>query len=388
MHPVEVVGVGVRSPFGVGEDLLFAGLCRGQPAYRRYEPFVEAGLRYPVAAPLSDACVDNEDGNRGSRLLEGVVRAALADASGRSDLSGLGTPADRVGLFVGTSSAGIGAVSRALTGHDAGVRDEPRYAWETEQVARSLGFQGPVQVLCSVCAAGAQAIAEAASWLCTGAVDVAVAAGYDVLQPFVGAGFDAIGATAGRALPFRAQRSGLVLGEAGAALVLTRSREYAFDVRGTVEGWASASDAYHVTAPHPEGLGLIRAAREALALARCGPDAVDAVNAHGTATVYNDQMESRAFSEVFGPRAGDKPVYTVKGTIGHTLGAAGAVEAVVALTSMRDGTIPPTCTEGPEDPACDVDLVVSPRCARLRRTLSVSAGFGGVNCVLVLGGGS
>ena len=390
VHPIDVVGVGVRSPFGVGPDRLFAGLCSGRPTYGRYEPFVRAGLEYPLAAPLPEGCladVGDEGAGRGKRLLEAVVRDALADATGSSDLSRLHAPAQRVGLFVGTSSAGLDFLTQALT-HSNALVGEPRYAWETEQVARSLGVAGQVQVLCSVCAAGSQAVAEAASWLCAGSVDVAIAAGYDVLEPFVAAGFDVLGATSDRALPFRAERSGLVLGEAGAALVLVRPNEHSLSLRGTVEGWASASDAFHVTAPHPEGLGLACATRAALAVAHLEPKQIDVINAHGTATVYNDQMESRAFCNVFGARAGHIPLHTVKGTIGHTLGAAGAVEAVVALTSMREGVIPPTCTEGPEDPGCDVDLVMSPRHAHIRRTLSASAGFGGFNCVLVLGGAS
>jgi 3-oxoacyl-[acyl-carrier-protein] synthase II len=355
----------------------------------RHDAFVKAGLRHPFAAPLPSDCLEDANAgagrHRGVRLLEAAVRDALCDSMGRPELAGLGVPADRIGLFVGTSSAGIGGLSAALAG-DGGRDSEARYAWESERVARTLGVRGPVQVTCSVCAAGAQAIAEAASWLRHQVVDVAIAVGYDVLEPFVGAGFTALGAYADKPMPFRASRRGLVLGEAGAALILTRRGQPGFDTKGTLDGWGSAGDAFHLTAPHPDGLGLATASRAALVHAGRKPSEIDAINAHGTSTLYNDRMEARAFTNVFGPRAGERPVYTVKGTIGHTLGAAGAVEAVVSLVSMQRKVIPPTVTSGDLDPECDVDLVTEPRSTPLRHTLSVSAGFGGVNCVLVFGG--
>jgi 3-oxoacyl-[acyl-carrier-protein] synthase II len=356
----------------------------------RHDSFVRAGLKHPHAAPLPPGCLDDANAgcsvDRGTRLLEAVVRDALVDGTGRADLSATGVAPLRVGLFVGTSSAGLGALTRTLAG-ERGEESEARYFAGTRWVRRALGVEGPTEVICTVCASGAQAIEEACGWLQWGAVDLAIAAGYDPLEPFVGAGFDALGATADRAMPFRAQRSGLVLGEAGAALVLARPGSHRFRSAGRILGWASASDAFHVTSPHPEGRGVALALRTALERADLGAADVGAINAHGTSTVHNDRMESRAFARVFGPRAGGLPVYTVKGTIGHTLGAAGAVEAVVSLLSTAHRILPPTCTDGEEDPECDVDLVVEPRSCGPGVTLSISAGFGGVNCVLVLGEG-
>lgn len=385
MHPIEVLGVGVRSPFGVGAEPLFQGLCEAVPAFVHHEPFELAGLRHPFAAPLPPSCLTDPNSgtstDRGTRLLEAVVRDALEAATGHADLSGLGVEAERVGLFVGTSAAGISALSDWVAGRGDGHR--ARYHGGASWVARQLGILGPVQVICTVCASGAQAIAEACGWLRSGAVDRAIAAGYDVLEPFVAAGFDALGATADLPLPFRMGRSGLVLGEGGAALVLARPGSHTRTALGAVAGWASTSDAYHVTSPHPEGAGVERALRAALASAKVDAPDVQAINAHGTATVANDRMESRALRRVFGPKA--RPVTTVKGTIGHTLGAAGALEAVASLVSVARRSIPPTCTAGAEDPECDVDLVIEPRPMGPGFVVSVSAGFGGVNCVLVLG---
>jgi len=314
-------------------------------------------------------------------MLEAAVLDALEQATGSRRLV---TDPSRVGLVVGTSSGGIGAFCDVLRGNRSQA-DAARYASAAEYVARQLGVRGPVMAICTVCASGAQAIAEGASWVASGEVDFAIAAGFDPLEPFVGAGFDALAALAERPYPFRKDRSGLVLGEASAALVLSNGP--ASTTRGVVAGWGHASDAFHLTAPHPEGVGLALAIERAIDRSGVSSEAIRVINAHGTATPYNDRMESKALERVFGPRAGDRAVYTVKGTIGHTLGAAGALEAVVAFASMDRGLIPPTCTEGEPDPDCDLNVVTRPRAMGGAYTLSLSAGFGGVNCALLLGAG-
>jgi 3-oxoacyl-[acyl-carrier-protein] synthase II len=151
-------------------------------------------------------------------------------------------------------------------------------------------------------------------------------------------------------------------------------------------GYGRSADAHHLTAPDPQGRGVALAIARALRCAGLSPDAVGVVNAHGTATPFNDAMEAAALTRVFGPRAGGRPVHTVKGTIGHTLGAAGAVEAVVALAAMAARVVPPTVTSGALDPRCDLDVVAdAPRPCDARCTLSLSSAFGGTNCALLLG---
>ena len=386
MPAVNVIGLGVRSPFGVGAGSLLEGLLAGRPAFAPHEPFARAGLKYPVAAALPAGCLDDPNAglaqDRGTRMLEAAIRDALHNATGSCDLASLDVTPSRIGLVVGTSSGGIGAFCNAIGGQSP--VDGAAYASGAQYVARTLGVRGPVAVVCTVCASGAQAIAEAAAWIDVGEVDVAIAAGYDPLEPFVGAGFDALAALADRPRPFRAQRTGLVLGEASAAMILSAHNSTAQRAHGSIAGWGYAADAFHLTAPHPDGLGLALAIERALQHAAVDRSQVAVVNAHGTSTLYNDRMEARALERVFGPRAGDRAVYTVKGTIGHTLGAAGAVEAVVALAAMAQKTIPPTCTEGDLDPECPLDVVSSPRPSDATMTLSLSAGFGGVNCALLL----
>ena len=384
------MGLGARTPFGIGPVALLDGLCRAQSAFRRYAPFERAGLKFPIAAAVPEA-VTNEGvrawPDRAARLLEGAVRDAIADATGLQNLEGFaGVSPRRIALVTGTSSSGIGPFCSTLAGV---ARNEPcdtLYGSATSMVADALGVAGPVITICSVCASGALAIAEAAQLVEEGTVDVAIAAGFDPLEPFVGAGFDSLNALAEVPRPFRAERRGLALGEGSAAVVLASSNRWKRPTRGVVAGWGGSADAHHLTAPEPQGRGVALAIERALTCAGIGRDAIGVINAHGTGTLFNDAMESNALARVFGERAGGRPVYTVKGTIGHTLGAAGAIEAVVSFAAMAANVVPPTVTSGPLDPRCDLDVVTeSPRVSDARWTLSLSSAFGGANCALVLG---
>jgi 3-oxoacyl-[acyl-carrier-protein] synthase II len=386
MAPVFVHGVGLRTPLGSSPEVVLDRLCGLETAFGPYAPFRHAGIRFPFAAPVQDDdlpippfCAADD---RGTRLLDAAVRDALCDATGARDLSATGVTPDRIALVVGTSSSGIGPFCDAV--RSGAARSDASYGSAATLVAVALGVRGPVITTCNVCASGSLAIAEGADLLDAGIADVVIAAGVDPLEPFVGSGFDALGTLVERPRPFRAGRRGFVLGEGAAALVLARSPAARSPGRGIVLGWGSSSDAHHITAPHPEGEGLVLAIRRALACAAIPQDDIPVVNAHGTGTVYNDAMEARALRRVFGSRAPALPLYTVKGSIGHTLGAAGAIEAVVSLLAMRAGVVPPTVTEGDPDPDCDVDVVLRARPMSYRRTLSLSAGFGGTNCALVL----
>jgi 3-oxoacyl-[acyl-carrier-protein] synthase II len=238
------------------------------------------------------------------------------------------------------------------------------------------------------CASSTHALALASDWVRAGRADVVLAGGTDLLCRFVVAGFNCLKATADRARPFDAARRGLVLGE-GAAVVVVEDADHAARRGATVQarilGVGAAGDATHMTAPDREGRGAARAMEAALAEAGLAPDAVDFVSAHGTGTPYNDAMEAVAIGRVFGP--GRVPVNSIKGAIGHTLGAAGAFEAVMCLRVLGEDTIPPTAGLERVDPACaGLDLVHG--AARAHRTsvaLSTSSGFAGANAALVFG---
>ncbi|GAA3808582.1 beta-ketoacyl-[acyl-carrier-protein] synthase family protein [Streptomyces phyllanthi] len=264
-------------------------------------------------------------------------------------------------------------------------------AYLTELLAGRLGLTGPRLTFTNACVASAAAIIHACRLISSGRIDVAVCAGGYLVEEETFGKFDS-----GRALsrdgmvrPFSADRSGLLLGDGVAAVVL-ESAEHARR-RGarpltTVVGWGAATDAHHIAQPHPEGAGLARAARQALRLAG-DPDAaaLGYVNAHGTGTKYNDGAETRGLRAVFPERAEAVPVSSTKSTTGHLLEAAGVVEFLITMLALTDGVLPPTAGFTRPDPECDLDCVPNrPRQADVRRALTVNAAFGGANTALVL----
>jgi 3-oxoacyl-[acyl-carrier-protein] synthase II len=272
---------------------------------------------------------------------------------------------------------------RTLAG---GLYDTP-----ARNLARWLGARGPVLTVSTACASGATALGVGAELLRDGVADAVVAGGYDILCRFVMRGFDALRSLTRDAVrPFDRRRSGLLLGEAGALVLLARDRHV--DAQrgprlGRLLGHASGSDGTHIAAPDPSGRGLEYTVRRAMAEAGVGAAAIDFVSAHGTATPLNDRIETQVLKRVLGPRARDIPVNSIKGYLGHTMGAAATLEAIMCLLAARHGVIPPTFGLTEPDPECDLDYVPgAPRPARPRLMLSTSAGFGGCNATVVLEG--
>jgi len=217
-----------------------------------------------------------------------------------------------------------------------------------------------------------------------GEADAVIAGGYDILCRFVMRGFNGLRSlTRDRVRPFDRRRSGLLLGEAAALLLLRREREAGPRRLGTLLGYGSAGDASHIAAPDPQGRGIERAMRAALAEALVDGSDIDFVSAHGTATPLNDPIEAAALRRVLGPRA--VPVNSIKGAFGHAMGAAAALEAIVCLLAGRHGQIPATLGLEEQDTACDLDCVQgAPRALHPRLSLSTSLGFGGCNAALLV----
>ncbi|MEU4485607.1 beta-ketoacyl-[acyl-carrier-protein] synthase family protein [Streptomyces purpurascens] len=260
-----------------------------------------------------------------------------------------------------------------------------------ELLAGHLGLTGPRLAFTNACVASAAAIIHACRLISSGRIDVAVCAGGYLVEEETFGKFDS-----GRALsrdgmvrPFSADRSGLLLGDGVAAVVLEsaeHARRRGARPLASVPGWGAATDAHHIAQPHPEGAGLARAARQALRLAG-DPDGASLgyVNAHGTGTKYNDGAETRGLRAALGGRAGSIPVSSTKSTTGHLLEAAGIVEFVITLLALTDGVLPPTAGFTRPDPECDLDYVPNrPRRADPRRALTINAAFGGANTALVL----
>lgn len=351
----------------------------------------------------------------GKTLALGVVHAALPDLSdlplrfrGRNNallLHALGQirPAvdeaiarfgrERVAVVLGTSTSGVGeseSAQRAWQAQGRWPEDFDYYQQEmgtaAQCVAHVLGTRGPAHVISTACSSSAKALASAARLIHAGLADAVVAGGADSLCEFTVAGFRALeSVSATRCNPLSANRCGINIGE-GASLFLVEKQ--AGPVR--LLGWGESSDAHHMSAPDPAGRGAAEVVRQALQRAGLRGSDVDYVNLHGTATVQNDAMESKVVADVFGP---DVPVSSTKPLTGHTLGAAGAIEAALAWLALAANPrhlLPPHWWDGQPDPALPSLHLVRPgeAAARpLRHVLSNSFAFGGSNAAVLLGAG-
>ena len=371
------------TPLGLDLDTFWSGLLGGGDALTAIERFRTDDLRVGRGGEIKKLpAVAAGVRSRASALLVG----AAADLRARARL---GAAEDRIAVVVGTALGGVEEIEHALAGDDSprrvldGLYDAPAHA-----LADWLGVRGPVLTVSAACASGATALGIGADLLREGAADLVVAGGYDVLCRFVLRGFDVLRAlTRERVRPFDRRRSGLLLGEAAGLLLLARERDARGPRLGRLRGHGSASDASHVAAPDPGGRGLEAAIRTALAEADVAPGDLDFVSAHGTGTPLNDRIETAVLRRVLGPRASAIPVNSIKGALGHTMGAAAALEAIMCLLAAREGLIPPTVGYEEPDPACDLDYVPGGcRPARPRLMLSTSLGFGGCNAALVLEG--
>ena len=341
-----------------------------------------AAVRLPDALAAYDC--------RNNRLAEMALRAdgfAAAVARARAAYG-----PDRMAVVVGTSTAGIEQTERAYAGRSPGDGALPAwfdYARTHDLQALPgyllgrLGLAGPGLVVSTACTSGARAVMEAAALIAAGVVDAAVAGGVDSLCRLTLSGFASLELLArGPCRPCAGDRDGIVIGEAAGLLLLERPSQ-APAGSPLLLGAGASSDGHHMSSPHPEGLGAVSAMRAALLAAELDPSGIDYVNLHGTGTRANDAMEDRAVHHLFGDAV---PCSSTKGWTGHTLGASGAIEAVIAAICLEEGVIPGCLGVEVPDPEFRSQVVAAAnRPAPLRRVLSNSFGFGGSNCALVLG---
>ncbi len=354
----------------------------------RYSP----GRLLPLGctdAPLpDDDCLPSQDRSRNNRL----ALAALAQIRAEVDAAIARFGADRIGVVIGTSTSGIAESEAALRHHAATGSLPPQFHYGQQELgspasmlAAVLDIGGPAYVHSTACASSSKALASAARLINMGVCDVVITGGVDSLCAFTVAGFSALeSVSAARCNPLSANRNGINIGE-GAALFLMSREPAAVSLRG----WGESSDAHHMSAPDPSGKGASMAIERALMRAGIRPEQIDYVNLHGTATVQNDAMESRAVHALFGDAVA---VSSTKPFTGHTLGAAGAIEAALCWLSMQDdnpeGRLPPHLWDGVADPALPtLKIVGAGACLGrpLRWSLSNSFAFGGANAALVFG---
>lgn len=291
---------------------------------------------------------------------------------------------ERTAILLGTSTAGAATTERAYrefvaSGHFPGkydFRQQHTYGAVLAVVAALTGARGPAQMVSTACSSGAKPFATARRLIAAGIIDAAIVGGIDTLCSLTLTGFQSLQALDPRPCrPFGADRRGISIGEGGALALVERDG----DARVVVDGVGETSDAYHISAPQPEGLGARAAMEAALAQAGCGPEDVDLVNAHGTGTRLNDSAESLAIEAVLGSSV---PVLSTKGFTGHTLGAAGAIEFAFAACALEEGWYPASIGAEPRDPELAINVVTERTAGTLRRVLSNSFAFGGNNVCL------
>ncbi|MEA3640599.1 MAG: beta-ketoacyl-ACP synthase [Lamprobacter sp.] len=299
--------------------------------------------------------------------------------------------ASRIGLFLGTSTSGIRHSEHCYQQHfeqgTPGLGEDLRFATTHAYVSivdfcrRRLDLEGPALVVSTACSSGAKTFAAAHRALSAGVCDAAVVGGVDTLCATTLMGFHALGLLSPTpCAPWSQGRSGISIGEGAAFALLELKRKG--DDHLALLGYGESDDAYHIASPHPEGAGAALAMRAALETADLAATDIDYVNLHGTGTPANDQSEDQAISTVFGDSV---PVSATKGWTGHTLGASGAVEAVLSLLSIEAGLLPGTLNTERLDPALSAPLIRRSQYRSIDRVLSNSFGFGGNNCVLALG---
>ncbi len=403
---VVVTGVGLVSPLGIGTRATWEGLLAGRSGAGPITRFDAADFSSRIACEVKGFDPLDYADRRDTRKMDTFIQYALAASLFAAEDAGLETPLadpDRVGVII---SSGIGGFETIEREHRKLLEKGPRRispffvpamvvnlaaGW----VSIRLGAKGPNSAMATACSAGAHAVGEAFRLVRHGQADVMVAGGAEAtITPMCIGGFASMKALSTRnddperaSRPFDRDRDGFVVGE-GAGILLLEERERAL-ARGAnpyaeVVGYGMSGDAFHITAPAPDGSGAVRVMEAALAEANAAPEDVDAVNAHGTSTPLNDRIETAAIRQVFGEHADRLAVSSTKSMTGHLLGGAGGLEAGISCLTLRHQTLPPTINYETPDPDCDLDIVPNTaRPAAVRSVLSNSFGFGGTNVSLL-----
>jgi 3-oxoacyl-[acyl-carrier-protein] synthase II len=394
---VVITGAGIVTALGVGWKQNAEGFRAGRTAFRPVSLFdvsrqrvkVAAEVNLPVALPLTRLTKNQAARlDRASTMLLLATREAWQQ-SGRE-------AADEVQLVLGTTAGGMSLGEDYFRQAVQTPRRHRRQATRAfhyqaqvqgRNVADAFGFSGPITIISNACASGSNAIGHAWELLLGGRAECVLAGGYDALSQMVFSGFDSLQALSPTVCrPFDVQRDGLALGEGAAILTLETldtARRRGAAILGELIGYGTTIDLHHLTQPHPQGNAALAAMTLACASARVTPSDIGYVNAHGTGTALNDGAEAVAIQRWAGERAANLPMSSTKAGIGHLLGGAGAVEAVVCLMALRGQWLPPETAFETPDPVCTFPIVHEPQDAHVDVVLSNSFGFGGVNATLI-----
>lgn len=407
MRRVVVTGLGMINSLGLTKSDSFKAIVNGECGIKRISCFDVENFPVKIAGEITDfnpeEVLDPREIKKADRFIQLGLKAAK-EALHECGLLENGVISETLGERFGVSSAaGIGGLGNIEKNSIACEQKGPRRInpfFIPSALVNMLGgfisieyaLKGPNLASVTACAAGTHAISEAAKTIMLNGADAMLVVGSESSICPVGiGGFAAMKALSDRndeplkaSRPFDRDRNGFVMGEGAGALVLEEyesARKRGAKIYAEIIGFGESGDANHITTPAPQGEGALRAMRAALKMANTS---VDYVNAHGTSTAYNDLYETMALKSAFGSKENVPPVSSTKGQIGHCLGAAGAIEAIICLMAMKEGVMPPTINQENPDPECDLDYIANTaREAQIRVAMSNSFGFGGTNGVVI-----
>ncbi len=368
-----IVAGNMVTAYGPGTGVCWKGLMSGQTAIRPFDRF-DTGLFQSRHAGIVPGLTRDEDGSIVMRMLRMLFKK-----------NERAIPQDAL-LLLATTVGEIDYLEQAVLGGREAKPEESRLVCLLGKVEALAGVTPPGMVVSAACSSSSAAVAQGAAMIQSGERDCVLVVACDSVSEFVFSGFSALFALDPEpAAPFDQNRKGLSAGEAAGFVLLmseARALKEQWEIQGEIAGWGLSNDASHMTGPSREGLGLARAIEEALKKAEIPSSGVAGISAHGTGTPYNDAMEMKAFKSVFGTRA--VPTYSIKGGIGHTMGAAGLIEILIALQSLKEKKVPPTV--GLKEVDADARGWVSREACLFEGNsiLLTNSGFGGVNAALVL----
>ena len=404
---VVITGLGLVIPIGIGVETAWKNVCEGRSGIGPLTRFDPNGHETKIAGEVKGFNPENYTEKKEIKKMDLFIQFALGAAKEALEDSQLKiTPenAEQVGVIVGTGLGGLPTIEKyhQILMEKGPGRISPFFIpmlianMASGQIAIHFGVKGPNSCVVTACATGAHCIGDAYRAIVYGDAKAIIAGGTEAnITPLCVAGFNAMKALSTRndepekaCRPFEKNRDGFVVAE-GAGILILEDLEFALNrgarIHAEIVGFGYTGDAYHITAPSPDGEGAARCMRMALRDAGLKPEEIDHINAHGTSTPLNDATETQALKAVFGEHAKKVPISATKSMTGHLLGAAGSTEAIFTILSLREGILPPTINYEEPDPECDLDYV--PNVARrkpIQIAMSNAFGFGGTNATLIL----
>jgi 3-oxoacyl-[acyl-carrier-protein] synthase II len=398
--------LGLVIPTGIGVQTAWKNVCEGRSGIGRLTRFDPAGFETKIAAEVKGFTPENYIEKKEIKKMDLFIQYALAatqEALEDSQLKITPENSEQIGVIVGTGLGGLPTLEKyhQVLMEKGPSRITPFFIpmlianLASGQIAIHFGPKGPNTCVVTACATGAHCIGDAFRAIMYGDAKAIIAGGTEAnITPLTIGGFNAMKALSTRneepekaSRPFEKNRDGFVVAE-GAGILILEDLEFALHrgarIYSEIVGYGYTGDAYHITAPPPDGDGAARCMRMAMRDAGLNPEEIDYINAHGTSTPLNDATETQAIKAVFGNHAKKVPISATKSMTGHLLGAAGSTEAIFAILSIRDGIFPPTINYDEPDPECDLDYV--PNVARpksIRTAMSNAFGFGGTNATLI-----